>query len=67
MVIPYKEKIDRIKYILNQDSRYYSQEELDILSKKYNCSIDIIIQYILCSRMNGEYFDAYRKVLEERR
>ena len=62
-----KEKIDRIKYIVNQDSRYYSQEELVDLSEKYNCSIDTIIQYLLCSGMDSEFLDVYKEALEERR
>ena len=59
-----KEKIDRIKYILKQESRYYSQEELVNLSKKYNCTIDTII---LCLGMDGKYLDTYKETLEQTR
>ena len=61
-----KKKVNRIKYILNKESRYYSKEELEKLSKKYDCSLDIIIQYILCGGEDGEYVQIYKSLLNEK-
>ena len=62
-----KKKVDRIKYILMQDSRYYSEEELENLAKKYNCDMNTIIMYIFCAGKNNEYTQAYTDILRQKR
>ena len=42
-----KEKIDRIRYILNKESRFYLKSEIEYLSKQYDIEIETIIQNIM--------------------
>ena len=60
-----KTQIDRVKYILNREKRYYTKEELEIIAHEYNTDIDTIIQYVLCSGKD-ENVEDYKRLLEEK-
>lgn len=62
-----KNKIDRIKYILGKEARYYSEEELEALSQKFDFSIDKIIQHVFCAGQESEYLEEYKKVIREKK
>lgn len=53
-----KEKVDKIKYILGQESRFYSKDELYSLSEKYSIDINLILKYVFCKgcEENLDYF-----------
>ena len=61
-----KGKIDRIKYVLGKRTGYYTEDELETLVKKYNISIEEIIQYILCRGYNEEYTQAHINILKRK-
>ena len=59
-----KSKIERIKYIIGKESRYYSKEELEKLSKEYGLSINDIIKHLFCAGKQSEYLEEYKKIIE---
>lgn len=61
-----KSRIDRIKYILRNRVGYYSEDELEALVKKYNISIEKIIQHILCAGNDNEFIQKYINLLKKR-
>ena len=60
-----KEKIDRIRYMLNQEPRYYKKEEIEEISEMYEIDINTIIQNILCAGKE-KYVSNYTDLLEKR-
>lgn len=60
-----KRKLDRIKYVLDEEKRYYTRIEIQELSDKYELGIEEIVQYILCNGKK-EYISSYLKLLDER-
>lgn len=60
-----KEKIDRIRYILEKETRYYSKEEIEEIGKKYGINTNTMIKYIICAG-DEEGAENHEKILEEK-
>lgn len=60
-----KEKIDRIKYIIKREIRYYTKEEIENICKEFDIGIDILLQY-LCCKGREEFVTNFRDILEKK-
>lgn len=57
--------LDRIRYMLSKSSRYYTENEIETISKKYNINLEKILRYILCKGDNDEFLDMYISALRQ--
>ena len=57
-------EIERIKYEL-KESRYYSKDELEEVSKKYNVEVDELIAHLCCKNRRKNLCE-YKELLDEK-